>query len=154
MGSSGGDQLVVASQRQLDAVGDVEAGGFAGVLDGVDDLAGEALAAQLVVELELQGDGVAGLRLDLVALQRLQGEGDLVGADRVIVAVDADPDLAAVGHHLGDVDGVERLDRGGDLGHALAEAGAERAVVGLDRVADQVGLFGDEVELLDVELGW
>ena len=77
----------------------------------------------------------------------------LVGAERVLVAVDVDPDLAAVGHHLGDVGGVERLDRGGDLRHALAEARAERAVVGLDRVADQVGLLGDEVELLDVELG-
>ena len=75
------------------------------------------------------------------------------GAERVLVAVDVDPDLAAVGHHLGDVDRVERLDRGGDLRHALAEAGAERAVVGLDRVADQVRLLGDEVELLDVELG-
>ena len=63
-------------------------GRFAGVLDGVDDLAGEALAAQLVVELELQGDRVAGLGLDLVALERLQGEGDLVGAEGVVVALD------------------------------------------------------------------
>ena len=57
----------------------------------MDDLAGEALAAQLVVELELQGDGVAGLGLDLVALERLQGEGDVVGAERVVVAVDVIP---------------------------------------------------------------
>ena len=79
MRAGGGEQLLVAAERQLDPVGDLQAGLFAGVLDGVDDLAGEALAAQLVVELELQGDGVAGLGLDLVALQRLQGEGDLVG---------------------------------------------------------------------------
>ena len=77
--AGGGEQLLVAAEGELDAVGDLEAGRFAGVLDGVDDLAGEALAAQLVVELELQGDGVAGLGLDLVALERLQGEGDLVG---------------------------------------------------------------------------
>ena len=88
MGAGGVEQLVVAAEGELDPVGDLEAGLFAGVLDGVDDLAGEALAAQLVVELELQGDGVAGLGLDLVALERLQGEGDVVGAERVVVAVD------------------------------------------------------------------
>ena len=49
--------------------------------------------------------------------------------------------------------GVERRDRGRDLRHLLAEARAERAVVGLHRVADQLGLLGDELELLDVELG-
>ena len=53
----------------------------------------------------------------------------------------------------GDVGGVERRDRGRDLRHVLAEARAEGAVVGLDRVADQLALVGDEVELLDVELG-
>ena len=36
---------------------------------------------------------------------------------------------------------------------SLAEARPERAVVGLDLVADQLGLLGHEVELLDVELG-
>ena len=77
--AGGLEQLGVAGERELDPVGDLEAGGFAGVLDGVDDLAGEALAAQLVVELELQGDGVAGFGLDLVALQRLQGEGQVLG---------------------------------------------------------------------------
>ena len=63
------------------------------------------------------------------------------------------PTSPPFGHHLGDVGGVERLDRGGDLRHALAEAGAEGAVVGLGRVADQLRLVADEVELLDVELG-
>ena len=72
--AGGVEQLGVAAEGQLDPVGDLQAGLFAGVLDGVDDLAGEALAAKLVVELELQGDGMAGLRLDLVALERLQGE--------------------------------------------------------------------------------
>ena len=92
--AGGVEQVRVAAEGQLDAVGDLQAGLFAGVLDGVDDLAGEALAAQLVVELELQGDRVAGLGLDLVALERLQGEGELVGAEGVLVAVDVDPDLA------------------------------------------------------------
>ena len=95
MVAGGLEQLRVAAERELDPVGDLEARRFARVLDRVDDLAGQALAAQLVVELELQGDGVAGLGLDLVALERLQGEGQLVGAERVLVAVDVDPDLAA-----------------------------------------------------------
>ncbi len=92
----------------------------------MDDLAGEALAEQLVVELELERDGVPGFGLDLVALERLQGQGQLVGAEGVLVAVDVDADLAAVAEDRGDVDGVERLDRGGNLRHALAESRAER----------------------------
>ena len=91
MGAGGLDQLGVAAEAERDAVGDLEARLFAGDLDGVDDLAGEALAAQLLVELELQGDGVARLGLDLVTLQRLQREGQLVGPEGVIVAVDAIP---------------------------------------------------------------
>src|SRR6059058_1202266 len=86
--------------------------------------------SDLVVELQLEGDGVAGLGLYLVALQRLEGEGDVVGAEGVVAAVDRDPDLAAFGEDCGDVGGVERLDGGGDLRHLLAEAGAEGAVVG------------------------
>ena len=82
--AGGGEQLGVAAEGERDPVGDLEAGLLAGVLDGVDDLAGEALAAQLVVELELERDGVARLRLDLVALERLQGEGDVVGAEGVV----------------------------------------------------------------------
>src|SRR5512146_3454661 len=46
-----GEQLLVAAEAQGDPVGDLQAGLFARVLDGVDDLAGEALATQLVVEL-------------------------------------------------------------------------------------------------------
>ena len=70
---------------------------LARVLDRVDDLAGEALAAQLVVELERQRDRAAGLGLDLVALERLHRQRHVVGLERVIVAVDvdADPALAA-----------------------------------------------------------
>ena len=53
---------------------------------------------------------------------------------------------------VADVRGVERRDRGRDLRHRLAEARAERAVVGLDLVgAELVGLL-DEAQRLDVEL--
>ena len=88
VGAGGLEQVRVAAEGELDPVGDLQPRLFAGVLDGVDDLAGEALAAQLVVELQLQGDRVAGLGLDLVALERLQGEGDLVRPEGVVVAVD------------------------------------------------------------------
>jgi len=108
---------------------------------------------QLLVELERQRDRVPRLGLHLVAVERLQGEGQVVGLERVVGAVDRDPDLTSLGQYGGDVGGVERLDRGRDLGHPLAEAGAEGAVVGLRRVADQLGLVADEVQLLDVELG-
>src|SRR5829696_8858980 len=81
--AGGVEQLGVAREGQLDAVGDLKSGGFAGVLDRVDDLTGEPLAAQLVVELELQGDGVARLGLDLIALERLQREAELLGPEGV-----------------------------------------------------------------------
>ena len=54
----GGEQLVVAAQPQLDPVLDLEARGLARVLDRVDDLAREPLAAERVVELELERDRV------------------------------------------------------------------------------------------------
>ena len=63
-------------------------GGLARVLDRVHDLARQALAAQLLVELELQRDGVRALALELVALERLHREHQVVGAELVVVAVD------------------------------------------------------------------
>ena len=61
----GGEQLVVPAELERDPIGDLEAGLLARLLNGADDLASEALAAELVVEVELQGDGVARLGLDL-----------------------------------------------------------------------------------------
>ena len=49
--------------------------------------------------------------------------------------------------------GIEPLDRGGHLRHRLAEARAERPVVRLHAVGDQLGLLGDELELPHVQLG-
>ncbi len=82
------DQRLVAAERQRDPVGDVEPGLLAGVLDRVHDLAREALAAQLVVELERQRHRAPGLGLDLVALERLHHQGQVVGLERVLGAVD------------------------------------------------------------------
>src|SRR5215213_5152995 len=80
------EQVRVAGEGELDAVGDLEPGRFACDLDGVDDLAGEALATQLIVELELQSDGVSGFGLDLVAIERLQCEDEGVGLEGVVAA--------------------------------------------------------------------
>src|SRR5215203_1612036 len=74
----GGEQLVVAAEGKRDAIGDVEAGLLPGLLYGPDDLAGEALAAKLVIELELERHRVARLGLHLVALERLHHEVDVV----------------------------------------------------------------------------
>ena len=96
VGARGGEQLLVAAERQRDPVLDLQAGVLARGLDGVHDLAGEPLAAQLVVELEVERHGVRARALDLVALERLQHHLDVVGAERVLLAVDADADAAAV----------------------------------------------------------
>ena len=95
MRARGFEQLLVAAESERDPVRDLEARLLAGVLDGVDDLAGEALAAQVVVQVERQRDGAACLRLDLVALERLHHELEVVRLERVLVAVDRDADLRA-----------------------------------------------------------
>ena len=64
------DQRLVAVQRERDPVGDVEAGLLPCELHGADDVAREPLAPQVVVQLELDRDGVRALALDLVALER------------------------------------------------------------------------------------
>src|ERR671937_2179469 len=143
---------VVAAERQHDAVLDGQTGRLAGVLHGVDDLAREALAAEVVIEGELQGDGVRPLALELVALERLHRQEQVVGGEVVVVAVDGDADRAALADDVRDARGVEGRDRRGDLRHRLAEPRPERAVVRLDLVgAELVGLL-DEAQLLDVEL--
>ena len=65
-------------------------------LHRVDHLAGESLAAQLVVELEVERHGVRPRALDLVALERLQRHQHVVGSDLVLLAVDVDAGPAAV----------------------------------------------------------
>ena len=95
----------------------------------MDDLAREALAAQLVVELELERHGVRALALELVALERAHGQHQVVVGELVVVAVDGDRDAAAVAQRARHVRRVERGDGGRDLRHLLAEARAERAVV-------------------------
>ena len=84
--AGGVQELRVARQPELDPVGDLQAGLAAGVLHGVDDLAREPLATQLVVELQGQGDRVARLGLDLVAVERLHRERQVVGVERVLAA--------------------------------------------------------------------
>ena len=79
------DQRVVAAQREVDAVLDLQAGALARVLDRVHDLARGALAQQLVVEVELQRDRVVGLALELVALARKHHQREIVGAEALLL---------------------------------------------------------------------
>ena len=126
MVARGGEELRVAAELQPDPVLDLQPGALARVLDRVHDLAREPLAAQLVVELEVERDGVRALALELVALERLQRQRQVVGAELVVVALDADRDAAAVAQRRGDVRRIERRDRCGDVRHLLAEARSER----------------------------
>ena len=64
-------------------------------LHGVHHLAREPLAAQLVVQLEVERHGVGARALDLVAVERLEHELHVVGAELVLRAVDVDADRAA-----------------------------------------------------------
>ena len=135
------EQLVVAAERQRDAVLDREARGLARVLDRVDDLAREALAPQLVVERQVERHRVRALALELVALERRECEQQVVGAQLVLGAVDVDADRPAVAQRRGDA-GRRRAPRPppATCGIALPKRGPERAVVGLDLVgAELVG---------------
>src|SRR5215217_1147994 len=101
--ADGAEQLAVAAELEPDAVLDGEAGRLARVLDGVHDLAHEPLAAEVVVELELERHGVRALALELVAGERAHGEDEVVGAELVVVAVDAHADAGAVAQRAGDM---------------------------------------------------
>ena len=95
---------------------------------------------------------MTGLRLHLVALERLHQEVDVVGRERVLLAVDRNAHLGPGLELLGDTADLERLDGGRHLGHLLTEPRTERPVVGPDPVGDQLRFGVNEVELLDVEL--
>ena len=122
------------------------------VLDRADHVARQALAAQLVVELQVERDGVRPGALDLVALERLEDELQVVGPEHVVVAVDHDSDRPARTQRLRGAIGVQPGDRLGDPRHALAEARTEGAVVRLQLPAAELVGLADEAQLLDVQL--
>ncbi len=127
--------------------------GLAGLLDHPDHLAGQARAAQLRGQLEVERDRLALLVDHRPALARPLGDDHLVGQhlDGLAVEVDAGP---AVGLQRGGQGaGVGGGDRGGDAGRVLGEALAERAEVALGAVVDQVGPGrGERLDRADVEL--
>src|SRR5262245_9256299 len=73
---------------ELDPVGDVQAGGLAGLLDQPDHLAGQPGAAQLRGDVQVERDRLAGGRLDRPALARGLGDQDVVRSDRHRCVVD------------------------------------------------------------------
>ena len=131
MGARGLDQAVVAAERQRDPVGDVEPGLLARVLDRVHDLARQPLAQQLVVELQRQRHRASCLGLDLVAVERLHHQGHVVGLERVLGAVDVDPDPALALDRLGDVAGSSASTAAATCGIALPKRGPRVRKLGL-----------------------
>ena len=131
------------SDGQVDPVVELQAGVASEVLDGPLQLAGVALAAQLVGELGVDhhdealvvGDGRprTGSRQDLHLVGR---ELDATEGDRP-VGVDLEPALAGRGHH--------GRDRGAQL---LPDLRQER----LDAPLDQLRLVADPHDVLDVDL--
>ena len=84
-------QLVVAVERQLDAVGDLQPGLAPSALHRVDDLARETLAPQVVIQRQLQRDRMRALALELVALSGASASSRSPGPG-VVVPVDEDAD--------------------------------------------------------------
>src|ERR1044072_5048289 len=70
----------------------------------------------------------------------------------MVVAVDADPHVRAIAQRRRDVRRGEGAPRRPPLRLRLAEARAERAVVGLDLVGAELVGLRDVAQLLDVEL--
>ena len=115
--------LVIAAQDEADAILlDRQTGLPAGGLDGVHDLASQALAAQpFVVQRQLQGHGVDPLALQLVAVERLHRELEVVGPELMLAAVHGDADRPFLAQGVSHVRGVDRRGhRSRDLGHLLA----------------------------------
>src|SRR5947208_3033062 len=64
-------------------------------LDRVDRLAREPLAAQVVVQLQIQRDRVHSRALEPVALERLEDELQIVARKWMVLTVDRDPHRAS-----------------------------------------------------------
>ena len=77
-------QCGVAGEGELDPILHLQPGVLAGVLDGVDDLAGVTLAEQILVDREIEGDGVGPLALDAVPVRRAHRQDHVLGAEGVL----------------------------------------------------------------------
>ena len=119
----------------------------------MDDLAGEPLTPQLLVQEEIERHGVRALPLELVAVERLHRELQVLARELVLAALDDDADRLLLAQRRRHVGGIERRHGGGGLRHLLAEARAERSVVRLDLVAAELVGLGHEPQSLDVEFG-
>ena len=91
--------------------------------------------------VQVERHRVRARSLHLVALERLEHHLDVVGPERVVRAVDRHVHLAALAQRRAARAASSAGHRGGHLGHVLAEARPERAVVGLElEAAELVGL--------------
>ena len=82
MAVGGVDDAVGRAQLDGDAVGEREAVRLAAVVDGPDDLAGDALGAEVVVEREVERDRVRAVLREGEVLVLLGADLDVVGLER------------------------------------------------------------------------
>ncbi len=146
--------LIVRRPPGVDPVRHLEAGELAPLLHGPNDLAREASPAQLVVEVQVEGQALAALRDDGPSLARRLGDDHLavghVDGAELVRGNGRRPVGTQRGHENG---GIACGDGGRDDGGLLREPLAERAEVRLHRDIDEPGrLIGKGLELLDVEL--
>ena len=112
----------------------------------MDDLACAPGGDQLLVERQVERHGVRALPLEAVAGERRKREAEVSAVELVVLAGDRDGDRAPVAQRRRDARRIERRDGRGELRHALAEARAERAEVGLDGVGAELVGGGNEAQ--------
>ena len=146
------DDATGRAEIDRDPVGQREPVRLAAVVDDPDDLARDALGAEVVVEREVERDRVRTVLREREVLVLLGADLDVVGLELHTFAVDVERVgtlLVEGAAHLAAVDDFEqRL-------HAvreLAEARAEGAEVRHDAVRQESFERLDDLELLDVQL--
>ena len=118
----------------------------------MDRLAREALAAQVVVQVEVQRHGVRPRALHAVALQRLQHELHLLGGQGMVLPVDRDRHRSAAAQRRSRRLGIERRHRRRHLRHLLPEPRPQRPVVRLELPAPELLGLAHEPDALHVQL--
>src|SRR4051794_33791185 len=101
----------------------------------MDHLAGQALAPEGLVEVEVERHGVGSGALHLVALERLDTGLLVYGPGRGALVAVVDRQGAAGAQGGPRAVSVVRGRWVGPFGHPFSEAGPERSVVGIEREA-------------------
>ena len=144
--------LRVRDDANLDAVGEVAVKLFATILDLPIDIAGVALADQLVGKLGGEDDDGGWPLSRRPAFFRLQPDLQILVVELDVLPFDLQDDFAAGGQLIEQFASISSRQRFLNRRHQLADAGADAFEVRLDLIID-IGLsvFG-VLDLLDVQL--